>query len=281
MSFDFGVNASSPRNDPRLLVVRLLCHGQGMSSTHDRLEPVRRLARALPGGMALGRWLRRLFNPELRTIHQLIRTERGRLFQPFPDTWDERYPTLFDALAERLAGLPEPRILSFGCSSGAEVRALRSRLPQARITGIDLNPRALAKARRDDPHPLSSYQSTADPAGRFDAVFALAVFRHGKLESDRPDDCSPVLAFGRFEQGVAALDACLVPGGWLAIHHSHFRFTDTFLACRYRAEPADLPEITPTEVLYGPDNRRLAGAELLPVLFRKLAEPDPAPGSAT
>ena len=57
-----------------------------MSSTHDRLEPVRRLARALPGGMALGRWLRRLFNPELRTIHQLIRTERGRLFQPFPDT---------------------------------------------------------------------------------------------------------------------------------------------------------------------------------------------------
>ena len=65
-----------------------------MSSTSDKLEPVRRLARALPGGMALGRWLRRLFNPELRTIHHLIRTERGRLFQPFPDTWDERYPTL-------------------------------------------------------------------------------------------------------------------------------------------------------------------------------------------
>ena len=178
-----------------------------MSSTHDKLEPVRRLARALPGGMALGRRLRRLFNPELRTNHQLIRTERGRLFQPFPDTWDERYPTLFDALAERLAGLPEPRILSFGCSSEAEVRALRSRLPQARITGI------------------------------------------------------------------ATLDACLVPGGWLANHHSHFRFADTCLAGRYRAEPADLTRNCA--------NRRVAGAELLPILFRKLAEPDPAPGSAT
>ncbi len=252
-----------------------------MSSTSDRLEPVRRLARALPGGMALGRRLRRLLNPELRTIYQLIRTERGRLFQPFPDTWEERYPTLFDALAERLADLPAPRILSFGCSSGAEVRALRSRLPQARIIGIDLNPRALAKARSDDPHRLSSYRSAVDPADRFDAVLALAVFRHGKLESDRPEDCSAILTFAQVEQGVGTLDACLVPGGWLAIHHSHFRFTDTRLAGRYRAEPADLPEISPTEVLYGPDNRRIAGAELLPVLFRKLAEPDPEAGSAT
>ena len=112
-----------------------------------------------------------------------------------------------DALAERLAGLPEPRILSFGCSSEVEVRALRSRLPQARITGI------------------------------------------------------------------ATLDACLVLDGWLANHHSHFRFADTCLAGRYRAEPADLTRNCA--------NRRVAGAELLPILFRKLAEPDPAPSSAT
>lgn len=280
MPFLLGVNASSTRNDPRLLLVRLVCHAQGMSSTRDTLEPMRRLARALPGGMELGRWLRRLLNPELRTIYRLIRTERGQLFQPFPDTCEERYPALFDALAERLADLPSPRILSFGCSSGAEVRALRRRIPAARITGIDLNPRALAKARRADPHPHSRYHRSADPAARFDAVLALAVFRHGGLEADRPEDCAAILSFARFEQGVAALDASLVPGGWLALHHSHFRFTDTSLAGHYRAEPADLPEIEPSEVLYGPDNRRVAGAELLPVLFCKLAGPDPEPGLA-
>ncbi len=202
-----------------------------MSSTRDKLEPFRRLVRAVPGGMVLGRWLRRTIDPELSTIHQLVRTKQGRLFQPFPDTCEERYPALFDALAEPLAGLPRPRILSFGCSSGAEVRALRLRLPQAQITGIDLNPRA--------------------------------------LEAEKPEDCSSTLPFARFEQGIAALDGCLVPGGWLAIYNSHFRFTDTAAAANYSAAPVALNDTQPPEVLYGPDNRRLPASELLPGLFRK------------
>lgn len=242
-----------------------------MSSTRDKLEPLRRLARAVPGGMVLGRWLRRTIDPELSTIHRLIRTEQGRLFQPFPDTFEERYPALFDALAERLAGLPRPRILSFGCSSGAEVRALRRRLPQAQITGIDLNPRALAKARRADCHPLSCYRRGAvpDPADRYDAILALAIFRHGALEAEKPEDCSSTLPFARFEQGIAALDGCLVPGGWLAIYNSHFRFTDTAAAANYSAAPVALNDTQPPEVLYGPDNRRLPAPGLLPGLFRK------------
>ncbi len=242
-----------------------------MRQPGDRLEPLRRLARAVPGGMELGRWLRRVIDPELRTIQRLVRTEQSRLFQPFPDTCEERYPALFDALAAQLAGLPAPRILSFGCSSGAEVRALRRRLPEARITGIDLNPRALAKARRADPHPLSSYRRVAapDPADRYDAVLALAVFRHGALEAEKPQDCSTILPFARFEQGIAALDGCLVPGGWLAIHNSHFRFTDTAAAANYSAAPVPPLDIQPPEVAYGPDNRRLPAPGLLAVLFHK------------
>ncbi len=100
-----------------------------MRTLSDRFEPLRRIARAVPYGMALGRWIRRMTSPELRTIDRLIRTKPSELFQPFTDTFEERYPSLFDALAVRLADLPSPRILSFGCSSGAEVRALRRRLP--------------------------------------------------------------------------------------------------------------------------------------------------------
>lgn len=225
--------------------------------------------------MALGRWLRRMSDPELRIIHRLIRTKRGQLFQPFPDTLNDRYPALFDALAKRLADIPSPRILSFGCSSGEEVRALRLRLPQARITGVDLNPRALAKARRADPDPLSSYRSTADPADCYDAILALAVFRHGALEAERPDDCSAILPFAQVDQAITALDACLVSGGWLAINNSHFRFADTSASARFDPVAIDLPEVWPTEVLYGPDNIRIPAAELLPVLFQKRSGPAP------
>jgi SAM-dependent methyltransferase len=256
-----------------LLLRRQLCHAQRMIPPLNGLDRLRLIARAIPGAIALGRWARRMTDPELRTIDRLIRTRHGQLFQPFPDTAEERYPALFDALAERLADLPSPRILSFGCSSGEEVRALRRRLSQARITGVDLNPRALAKARRADSNPLSHYCSAIDLADRFDAILALAVFRHGALEADRPEDCSAILPFAQVEQGIAALDACLMPGGWLAIHNSHFRFNDTSAAIHFDAAQIDLPEVWPTPVLYGSDNIRIAEAQLLPVLYQKRSGP--------
>jgi len=241
------------------------------ASRPDGLEPLRAAARRLPGGMALGRWLRRLANPELREISRLQQAEAGRLFQPFPDTFEERYPQLFDALAERLAGLESPRLLSFGCSSGAEVRALRRRLPNARITGIDLNRRALARARAADRDPRSTYgiAATPDPDARFDAVLAMAVFRHGVLEAQRPESCAAVLPFARFAKGVAALDRVLVPGGWLAIYNAHFRFTDTATAAGYDPDLLRMTDHPPQDLLYGPDDRLLDGANEACVLFRK------------
>ena len=236
---------------------------------HDALEPLRRIARTVPGGMAAGRWLRRMLSPELRAVAKLRKRHSGVLFQPFPDTFEERYPALFDALARRLAHLPAPRVLSFGCSSGAELRALRKRMPQAQLTGIDLNPRALAQARAAD--PTSEYREAAAPrpGERFDAVMALAVFRHGELEAQRPDDCGAILPFARFAQGIAALDAVLEPGGWLAIWHAHFRFTDTPTAAGYTIDALRLANPA-QDILWGPDNRRLDGVSEPAVLFRKI-----------
>ena len=241
------------------------------ASRPDGLEPLRAAARRLPGGMALGRWLRRLTNPELREIARLQRAEAERLFQPFPDTCEDRYPQLFDALTERLAGLETPRILSFGCSSGAEVRALRRRLPAARITGLDLNRRALTKAIAADRDPRSSYRQAAapDPDERFDAVLAMAVFRHGELEAARPASCAAVLPFARFAEGVAALDRVLVPGGWLALYNAHFRLADTPAAASYDPDPLRMTDHPPQELLYGPDDHRLNGVSEAVVLFRK------------
>ncbi|HVR91675.1 MAG TPA: class I SAM-dependent methyltransferase [Novosphingobium sp.] len=244
-----------------------------MRRRRDRLEPLRRIARAVPGGIAAGRWLRRQLSPELRALERLRREHSGALFQPYATTAEDRYPQLFDALAQRLAHLPAPRILSFGCSTGEEVRALRARLPNARITGIDLNPRSLAIARKNDTDPLSYYRLAGAPlpGDRFDAVLAMAVFRHGVLEAEQPVECSAVLPFARFAEGVALLDTSLEPGGWLALYNSHFRFSDTPTSAGYACDPLRMTDHRPRDLLYGPDNQRLLGVTDNTVLFRKLA----------
>lgn len=232
---------------------------------------LRRAAQRLPGAMALGRLLRRTLDPHLREIHRLQQQEATRLLQPFPDTFEERYPQLFDALAQRLADLPQPRILSFGCSSGAEVRALRRRLPNARIVGLDLNRRMIAEARAADSHPLSDYRmaDAPRPGEQFDAVLAMAVLRHGALEADRPDSCAAVLPFARFAETIERLDQHIGPGGWLALYHAHFRFRDTPTATAYEADPLRMSDYPPQALLYGPDDRLMVGAVEPAVLFRK------------
>lgn len=238
----------------------------------DRLEPLRRIARRVPGAMTLGRALHRLADPALREVHRLQSAEAERLFQPFPDTLLERYPALFDALAEQLSPLPKPRILSFGCSSGAEVRALRRRVPHARIVGLDLNRRAIEAARNADPAGDYRIAAAPDSGEHFDAILAMAVFRHGELEARQPESCAAILPFARFAAGIAMLDGCLEPGGWLAIYHAHYRFCDTPTFAHYRADPLIMPGFAPQTLLYGPDDTRLDGSTESRVLFRKVAK---------
>lgn len=238
--------------------------------TH-RFEQLRRLARLVPGGMAAGRAARRWLDPDLREIIRLKREESAALLQPFPDTFEDRYPALFDALALRLADHPAPRILSFGCSSGAEVRALRRRLPRVRFTGIDPNRRALARARAADPH--GDYRAGTAPAegDSFDAILAMAVLRHGALEAERPDRCDAVLPFERVAETVAGLERSLAPGGWLAVGNAHFRVSDCPAAAALWPDPQDFGQLSRPNLLYGPDGRRIESPGPVPVLFHKPA----------
>lgn len=243
--------------------------------SRDLLIPLRRIAAHIPGAMAAGRRLRRMLDPDLRAIEQLRKQQGEELFQPFPTTFEDRYPELFEALAARLADVLRPRVLSFGCADGAEVRSLRRWLPAAEITGIDINPRAIAEARRRlalDPDPAIRFELAADVAGEpaesYDAVLALAVFRHGELERDRPESCTAVMPFARFAAGVEMLDRVVKPGGWLIIWNSHFRLADTALAPAYTAETLRWSESVPMILHYGPDDRR-SDEPYAEILFRK------------
>ncbi len=232
------------------------------------------MLKALPGARGMALWVRRTFIPHYREIHRLRRAEAEQLLQPYPTTGEDRYPEVFDELARLLKKLPCPQILSFGCSSGAEVRALRRRMPHARIVGIDLNRRMIAQARAADPAHAEDYRSAGapEPGERFDAVLAMAVFRHGDLEFHRPETCSAILPFARFEKGLALLDQHLNSGGWLALFNQQFRFADCTLAPRYGVEPLRMAEHQALHLLYGPDDRRIAGTSVTEVLFRKQAD---------
>ena len=214
--------------------------------------PVVRLARFLriaASPLGRGRWR--------------ARRRGAQLFQPFTTTRLDRHPALFASVAVRLAGHAAPRLLSFGCSTGEEAFTLADRLPRAIVDAIDVNPACIARARRTATrNQLKRLRfACADTPGAFvadpyDAVFCLSVLRHGDLEARRPERCTELLSFARFETAVVALDRCVRPGGLLILWGCNFRFTDTAVATRYRwvPSPGVKPHVGP---FYGADDRLL------------------------
>lgn len=232
-----------------------------MSGLFDRLW---KLPSRLAGPRAAAWWLRRFSG--------------GGLLQPATVTSQDRHPDLFDRVGELLTDIESPAILSFGCSTGEEVFTLGRRFTTATVRGIDINPACIRAARRSfaaNPDPRISF-TRADSASdevphSYDAIFALSVLRHGRLDAEQPDNCSTILPFARFAAAITALDACLKPGGFLIIWGSHFRFADLPLATGYelilsRPTPPDLP-------VYGSDNRRFAEPGIEQIILSKRATP--------
>jgi len=212
----------------------------------------------------------------------LIRFEKPpNLFQPYLDTWLDRYPLLFAFAQEKLGAHSEVRVLSFGCSTGEEVFSLRCYLRSATIKGIDVNRRAIARCRAklgaspDSKITFEVASSTSDEKSQFyDAIFCLAVMRHGDLGA-RSTSCSgTILPFAAFERQVHDFARCLKVGGFLFLAHSNFRFCDTDTArCFEVALSLVSPAAQTRTPLFGRDNLRLADQAYGDLVFRKVAHP--------
>lgn len=220
----------------------------------------------------------------LRVAYNLVRGGRSRsvallrllrptgMFQPYAETSMNRYPHIFARLRDVLEDGPDAHILSFGCSTGEEVFSLRTLFPQAAITGLDINRRSIAVCRARQAREghanirFSHANGTQDqPSASYDAIFAMAVFRHGDL-GEAPPDCSHLLRFEDFDRAIADLARCLKPGGLLAFRHSHFLFAETSSAPLF--EPV-LAIRDPRPPVYGADNRLRDPALRREGLFRK------------
>jgi SAM-dependent methyltransferase len=204
----------------------------------------------------------------------LLRPPKG-LYQPYGTTSAERYPGVFQYVSESLGGSPDVRILSFGCATGEEVFSLRRYLPDANIVGLDINPFNIAvccfrRLRAGDKRMTFAVAGSTEgeASASYDAIFAMAVFRHGDLNiSPPPPECSHRIRFAEFEQSAAYLARVLKPSGLLIIEHAMFRFCDTRAAKDFETVYSVEPD--KREPLYSRDNRLLPDAEYPDVVFRK------------
>ena len=197
-------------------------------------------------------------------------------FQPFNDTRANRYPVIFSFVRSRLGDGDDIKILSFGCSTGEEVFSLRDYFPHATIKGIDINPANIAACRRrsnkirDGAISFEIASSTMEEAdASFDAIFCMAVLRHGDLGAPGVTRCDHLLRFEDFAKTVADFKRCLKPGGLLIIHHSNFRLSDTPSAGAFETIMRTKHSAVPRTPLFGPDHRLLPNDDYPDTVFRK------------
>ncbi len=114
------------------------------------------------------------------------------LFQVNNCTQGNRYPVLFRLAREKLGDGPALQLLSFGCSTGEEVFTLRKYFPDATIKGIDINPHNISVCEQrlaNNPDPKIHFELAdsvkREPVAAYDAIFCMAVFRHGDLGQAR------------------------------------------------------------------------------------------------
>jgi SAM-dependent methyltransferase len=212
---------------------------------------------------------------ESRNAALLLLRPPDDLYQPYGTTSNDRYPEIFHQVRERIGDGEDRRILSFGCATGEEVFTLRRYSPQAMIVGLDINRHNIRVSRSrlrkiKDPRIVFSVAGSAanEASASYDAIFAMAVFRHGDLNKiPPPPHCAHRIRFADFEQSVTDLARCLKPGGLLVIRHAMFRFAETTVASQFET----VLSLDPGEngPLYDRGNCILPGAVDPNVVFRK------------
>ncbi len=197
-------------------------------------------------------------------------------FQTYNHTLPDRYPWLFQFAGESLAKSTDLRLLSFGCSRGDEVFALRKYFPTAFIKGIDIDPRNIAYCQSRVPPELPPTMSFATGGGveaeadaSFDAIFCLAVLCRGDLTATNAQSSLPGFLFEHFELIVADLARCVKPGGLLFLLTTNFRFCDTATAAHFDTVLEAVPSQLAADVLFDPSNRLMVGVRYPAVGFRK------------
>jgi hypothetical protein len=128
--------------------------------------------------------------------------------------------------------------MSFGCSTGEEVKTLSEYFPKAKIIGADINNRSIRLARsrykNDRLSFVNSLSNEFEKIGSFDLLLCCAVFQTTANRTSVHKKHSDY-AFSKFESTMEMLDRKVSKNGLLVIDHCDFSFLDTKVSQKYKA----------------------------------------------
>jgi hypothetical protein len=214
-------------------------------------------------------------NPVLRSelLTQLL--FRKSIHQITTLSWRNRYPELFSAVRDLLANTREPRLLSFGCSSGEEVLSLQEYFPDALVIGAEINRAMLRACRRLPPHPnrrfIASRADTISDNGPYDAIFCMAVLtrRPHAIEKHGVRNIAAHYPFDLFADQLRFLVAQLKDSGFFVIEHTLYRVEDV---ADLPVEPVIGPGTSPAHsTRFDPSGQRLDERPVISRIFQKIA----------
>lgn len=144
-------------------------------------------------------------------------------------TFYNRYPKVFYECSKVIKNKRNPKILSFGCSTGEECSTIRKYFPNCEIVGVEINEQVLATAKIKNPHPKTTYVNQLTTEDGFDLILCMSVFLRIARSGDGFDKhkVCPEYKFEYFEHELENLIQRLNKKGLLVIYNSHYKFEDT------------------------------------------------------
>ncbi len=144
----------------------------------------------------------------------------------------DRYPLLFKESSNYFIKkhITQPKILSFGCSTGEEVLSIKNYLPHSIVHGTDINKKCIEHCQRNivdtDLFFYNRLSNEFNIESNFDAIFCLAVFQRTENRTKKSRKKATGFVFNDFENELIELNKKLNIGGLLIIDHCDFNFAD-------------------------------------------------------
>ncbi len=155
-------------------------------------------------------------------------------------TKENRYPVLFQITKKyfetKNTKYCDLKILSYGCSTGEEVKTLNDYLPGAKITGVDINKWCIKQAKKKYTNNNFTFTNNFDKIEneKFDAIFVLAVLQNTINRTAKNNTVAQKFLFSDFNNEIVKLDKILKTGGLLIIDQTDFNFLDTEISKKYK-----------------------------------------------
>lgn len=153
------------------------------------------------------------------------------------------------------------RVLDIGCGKGAFTARLKESFPGASVTGVDIAPTAIKKARQKYSHlgigfitfDIREYQNIAETVGKdFELVVMFDLMWYVLPE---------------FENIVKYLDRIISKGGWLLISQSFYQPDEQKYGRKIVSSPEDMLKLIPYRIVEMIEVNRLSNHHAI-ILFQ-------------